>query len=230
MRCKGARVSTGTNRNLGCGEWDYSCNTYIEDPTRTDSLNATTNEYVIDGFSGTTYNFKTAAINNYYRNTNITTTVNSSSNLDSAQVGIGTIPSTQGIPGVLGSVPARTQHLFTAQELTNAGLSAGSIWGINIDAVNALTVSDLRVNIKSTTNDSMDAIHMELDAFTNVFSSNYDFITGENRIQFSAPFIWDGLSNLLIEFTSSKTISFQQLLVNSTLQDTTRSTAAVDKS
>ena len=98
MRCKEARISTGTNRNLGCGEWDYSCNTYIEDPTRTDSLNATTNEYVIDGFSGTTYNYKEAAINNFYRSTNITTTVNSFNNLDSAQLGTGTISTTQGIP------------------------------------------------------------------------------------------------------------------------------------
>ena len=54
MRCKGARISTGTSRNLGCGEWDYSCNTYVEDSSRVDSLPATTAEYSIDGFSGTT--------------------------------------------------------------------------------------------------------------------------------------------------------------------------------
>ena len=27
MRCKNALVSDGSNRNKGCGEWDYSCNT-----------------------------------------------------------------------------------------------------------------------------------------------------------------------------------------------------------
>jgi len=27
MRCKNGLVSNGTERNLGCGEWDYSCNT-----------------------------------------------------------------------------------------------------------------------------------------------------------------------------------------------------------
>ena len=26
MRCKNGLVSTGGQRNLGCGEWDYSCN------------------------------------------------------------------------------------------------------------------------------------------------------------------------------------------------------------
>lgn len=38
MRCKNALVSTGNDRNKGCGEWDYSCETYITDPDRIDSL------------------------------------------------------------------------------------------------------------------------------------------------------------------------------------------------
>jgi hypothetical protein len=38
MRCKNALVSTGSDRNKGCGEWDYSCETYITEPSRTDSL------------------------------------------------------------------------------------------------------------------------------------------------------------------------------------------------
>ena len=37
MRCKDALISTGADRNKGCGEWDYSCNTYIVDSTRVDS-------------------------------------------------------------------------------------------------------------------------------------------------------------------------------------------------
>ena len=34
MRCKDALVSTSAERNKGCGEWDYSCNTYITDSSR----------------------------------------------------------------------------------------------------------------------------------------------------------------------------------------------------
>ena len=45
MRCKGARISTGADRNLGCGEWDYSCNTYITDSSRRDSFLSSTNEF-----------------------------------------------------------------------------------------------------------------------------------------------------------------------------------------
>jgi len=38
MRCKDGKVSTGSSRNKGCGEWDYSCNTYIHDDSKIDSL------------------------------------------------------------------------------------------------------------------------------------------------------------------------------------------------
>lgn len=228
MRCKGARVSTGSNRNLGCGEWDYSCNTYIEDNSKADSLLSTTNEYVIDGFSGSTFNYKETAIKDYYRNTKITTQANSSSSLDTAQVGSGTISTNLGIPGTLGGIPARFQHLYTAAELTASGLSAGNVWGLVIDTDNTMEVSDLRINIKHSTQDSLNLQSIELSGFENVFSNKYEFTTGTNQIQFHTPIVWDGTSNILIEFTSSKSISFQELLVKSTLQDTTRSIASTD--
>ena len=38
MRCKDGLVSNSSNTNRGCGEWDYSCNTYIYDSTRVDSV------------------------------------------------------------------------------------------------------------------------------------------------------------------------------------------------
>ena len=102
MRCKGARTSTGANRNLGCGEWDYSCNTYLEDSTRTDSLFATTAEYSIDGFSGTSYNYKETPIYDFYRNSNITPKILTSSNLDTFQMGSGTVFSNLEVPTSLG--------------------------------------------------------------------------------------------------------------------------------
>ena len=60
MRCKDGLVSSGSNTNLGCGEWDYSCNTNITDSSRIDSVNATTPSHLISGFAGTTYNYVTA--------------------------------------------------------------------------------------------------------------------------------------------------------------------------
>src|SRR5258705_12345873 len=38
MRCKNGLVSTSSNTNLGCGEWDYNNYTYVVDSSQTDSL------------------------------------------------------------------------------------------------------------------------------------------------------------------------------------------------
>lgn len=50
MRCKGGLISTSSDRNRGCGEWDYSCNTNIIDSTGIDSTKAIHPNYVIAGF------------------------------------------------------------------------------------------------------------------------------------------------------------------------------------
>ena len=57
MRCKDALVSTGSDRNLGCGEWDYSCNTYIVDSTRVDSVKASSPEYEMPGFGDDVFSY-----------------------------------------------------------------------------------------------------------------------------------------------------------------------------
>ena len=67
MRCKDGKVSTQTNRNQGCGEWDYSCNTYITDSTRVDSVGATTKSHSITGFSGASYDYVTQPYFNLYQ-------------------------------------------------------------------------------------------------------------------------------------------------------------------
>ncbi|MBL0084720.1 MAG: hypothetical protein IPP37_20790 [Saprospiraceae bacterium] len=57
MRCRDGLVSTGTDRNKGCGEWDYSCNTFVTDSSRIDSSLATAPSHIISNFSGNLYNF-----------------------------------------------------------------------------------------------------------------------------------------------------------------------------
>ena len=57
MRCKDGLVSTGTDRNKGCGEWDYSCNTFVTDSSRIDSSLATAPSHIISNFSGNFFNF-----------------------------------------------------------------------------------------------------------------------------------------------------------------------------
>ena len=50
MRCRDGLVSNHSYPNQGCGEWDYSCNTYIHDSSRVDSVLSFTNSHYISSF------------------------------------------------------------------------------------------------------------------------------------------------------------------------------------
>ena len=66
MRCKNGLVSTGTDRNLGCGEWDYSCNTYIADSSKVEKVASIQKDYVVSNFTGTSYPYTTQQTYNHY--------------------------------------------------------------------------------------------------------------------------------------------------------------------
>ena len=53
MRCKNGLVSPGTSgqTNIGCGEWDYTCNTYVTDSSKTDSTKNKYPSHIITGFT-----------------------------------------------------------------------------------------------------------------------------------------------------------------------------------
>ena len=57
LRCKNGLVSDGTNRNKGCGEWDYSCNTFVVDSSKIEALAQKAPQYVIWNFSGSSFNY-----------------------------------------------------------------------------------------------------------------------------------------------------------------------------
>jgi hypothetical protein len=71
MRCKNGLISPGVagQTNIGCGEWDYTCNTYIVDSTKVDSTKAKHPSHIITGFTGTTYNYTTQPTYTYYQYT-----------------------------------------------------------------------------------------------------------------------------------------------------------------
>ncbi len=57
IRCKDGNVSPGITgqTDIGCGEGDASCNTYIHDSTRVDSIKNLHPSHLISGFDGTTF-------------------------------------------------------------------------------------------------------------------------------------------------------------------------------
>jgi hypothetical protein len=200
MRCKDGLVSTGTNRNRGCGEWDYSCNTYITDSSHVDSVTAKHPDYSVSGYSGSSYNYVTQATYNMYQDEQQNVVLNSITSEDTAILGNGN----QSLTNVVNTSQTAGKHQFllTQSELLSAGLTTG-----NIDAL-ALNVSNnpaqaryFRIRLKSTAKTSLDAADPDLSGFTEVYYKNTNFSQGVNRFQFYTPFNWNGTSNIMVELS-----------------------------
>lgn len=207
MRCKGAQVSTAANRNLGCGEWDYSCNTFITDSTKTDSTAHTTSDYIIPGYTGTTLDYSTTPMNDYYRMIQPNVSLNSIISETQAAVGSGTINITHTVP--TSQYGAKSQYLYTASELIAAGAQAGNALNgllLNVNTA-GLNSNFLKVKIKATSKTQLDASNPDSSGFTEVFFHNTNFAIGSNRLQFNTPFSWNGTSNIIVEFSFTNATS-----------------------
>lgn len=213
MRCKDGNVSTGTDRDKGCGEWDISCNTYIYDSTSIDSLATTIASHSISNFSGTSFDYSTQPTYNYYRHLQPNATIVNIVSENQSTVGAGTTVLNHTLQ--TSNYNGKSQYLFTAAELSAAGVSAGDLDGLMLQVLTGSENADfLRVRIKSTTQTTLSASTPDILGFIEVFFHNTNFVTGQNRLQFSTPFSWDGSSNLIVEFSftnqnSGNTIDFE---------------------
>lgn len=215
MRCKNGLVSTSSNRNLGCGEWDYSCNTYIADSTRIENAQQTHPSYIISNFSGNTYYYTTFPLYDYYLYSQINVTLNNIISETQHTVGTGTTA----INDLLktNEKSGKTQLLFTAGELLSAGFSAGNIDGMLLNVTNAGgTANFFNVSIKHTTVTALNKNTPDLTGFTSVFNSNYNFVNGNNRIQFYTPFNWNGIDNIIIEYSFTNANASTPVILNGT--------------
>lgn len=104
------------------------------------------------------------------------------------------------------------QYLIPAQELLDAGLVAGNITSIGI-TVNSGTSTINNVNLKIGSTNATALTAFETSTFTNVIqNATYTPVIGLNTITFATPYLWDGVSNLLIDWcfdnlTSTSTLS-----------------------
>lgn len=194
MRCHDDAVGNG---NVGCREWDYSCNTFITDSTRVDSTQQVHPSHIISNFSGSEFPYTNTPTFAYTQYSQHQTTTDMS-DITVATVGTG------GQQLVLsGTQPAaRAQFLYLASELTAGGLAAGPIHAIDLVPVQEGQIDFLRIRMKGVTDTALDGDAPILDDFTEVYFSNTIFeIVPSQRFDFYQPFDWDGISNLLVEFS-----------------------------
>lgn len=206
IRCKDGLVSSGSNTNLGCGEWDYSCNTYIIDSSFTDSVKAVSDNYVISGFSGSTYSYTNTQTYSYYQSVQQEVIYTDTLSEEIASIGAGSDSTTYPFMNLTGQ--ARVQYLLEADELTDGGLIAGDLTGLRV-SLNELgdDLNNLRIKLKETSLTQLDSANPVLDDFTTVFYLNTSFqVTGSHQFNFSNVFDWDGTSNILVEFSFDQSL------------------------
>lgn len=108
---------------------------------------------------------------------------------------------------------SRHQYLFTAAELAALGLNAGPIKGLALDVatistsgtVAQRTLNDFTIRIAPTTLTNMSAGVVNT-TFQSVFNEPAGYLpttTGWNYFNFATDYIWDGTSNLLVEFINN---------------------------
>ncbi len=199
MRCLDGVVNPGDN-STGCHEWDYSCNTFITDSTTIDSSFAQHPNYIINNYSGNTFNYTSQPTFTHYQYTQQEVIYNGTNSENTYVSGSGSNDLNHPFPS---SYPtAKNQYLWTASELSNIGLSAGEITSLRMDISTLGSNLDfLKIKMKSTSANSMNADNPELTGFTEVYFLNTTPSAGINNFNFHTPFIWDGSSSILVEFS-----------------------------
>jgi hypothetical protein len=188
--------------SYNCGEWDYLAYTRIFDHTGLfDSVQVDGKKYRVNTLSPVSYAYANAP---YYdqkwmqvqKRTQATTTIHPISGTGSAPV---TLVSANGNGKTI-------QWIIPASELAMNGVVAGDLQGMNLNLLNALGVlQGVQIRIKSTVSTSLTAL--ETTGFTTVYNNEMTgIVNGSNTVNFSAPFVYDGSSSLVIEvkFTDAR--------------------------
>lgn len=201
LRCRNATVRNGPEDGVtGCGEWDYSVNTFIADSSKVEKALAKQPNYTITGFTGTSFPYTTQQTYDHYDFTQKNVVLNSIVSENAYQVGNGSVLMSNLVKTNLKS--GRSQMLITAAQLTAAGFTAGNINAIRLNVSNTGGLAKfLKIKMKNSTATSMRATALDFTGFTDVFFRDYTFVNGANRIQFHTPFNWNGTSNIVIEMS-----------------------------
>ncbi len=101
----------------------------------------------------------------------------------------------------------RMQTVYTAAELTAAGLAAGNITSMafNITTLgDGATNANYTVKIGNTSLSTLTAFADTTTGFTTVYpSQTYTHAVGLNTITFATPFVWNGTSNIIVQVVHS---------------------------
>jgi hypothetical protein len=190
-----------------CGEWDYLTYTYLYEHTGVlDSTLLTHPNYEANGASPETYAYATTPTYTYVPGWLYGMVYDDTLSYNEFSVGNGS----ESLAFPLGaSAPvSRSQFIWTADELLATGMVSGDISGLQVylnSAGSALHNVSVRM---ATTASAAFSGNFESAAWTEVFHSDLTPSgSGWAGLDFTTPFTWDGISNILVEITYENTAS-----------------------
>ena len=198
MRCKDGLVSTTAERNRGCGEWDYSCNTYIVDSTRVDSLKATALDYVFEGYSGDVFEYSNTPTFNFVRSTQREVIYNDAffETMYPQAQGDAVADYQFGAAGT----GLKIQYVVTADYLESEGLDR--ITGIRVAIENGtVDFENLTVRIAETNVDNLASLNLNTLQWEEFHYYNATLSSDDPIIKFYQDYKWDESSNLVINIS-----------------------------
>lgn len=177
-----------------CGEWDYTTRTKIFEVTgEIDSTLYHHPNYIVYNQSPDTFMYMNSPSYTYLPFLEYT---NSTSATNSATPGDGQQQLT--IAGSANAVDGKLQFVYSADELITAGLLAGEITAVNFNVVSgSSTMKHFTIQLANIT-ESLISGPFYTDNMTTVYNKNTDLVTGDNNLNFSFPYNWDGTSDVLV--------------------------------
>ncbi len=198
MRCKDGLVSTGSERNKGCGEWDYSCNTYIVDSTRVDSIKASSPEFAMPGYAPDVFEYSTDPTYSFYQSTRKTVTIDDTFGEDHFAVAT----PAETLPSELGGSEKglNLYYLLPAQWFVDNDIDR--LTAASLPVVNATQISNLVINIAETEMASLtEALNSSELTWVNYLQNDVMLEAGESIVHFHEVFRWDDSSNVLVSLS-----------------------------
>jgi hypothetical protein len=191
----------GTAGGLGypCGEWDYLTYTYLYNHTGLyDSTYLNHPHYLLGNQNFEEIGLVSGPYFNAFEYSQTQTIIDSVISESIAEIGTGAVQMDFPFTNDINS--ARSQFLWTAAEMSAAGLVAGDINQIALLFESAgIAPGQFRIKLKATSSTELTAF--DNGAFQEVLYLDNAVSSGWNNFVFNSVFAWDGASNIIIEFS-----------------------------
>ncbi len=188
-----------TRDQYDCGEWDYLTYTklYHHDGT-IDSTYKTHPTFRIGTSAPAEYKYKTTPSFDIIQDKQFSIRHTATRSITRDTVGIGNATNSAALAA--DKMSGRAQYIWTASELSAAGMSAGNISGIQLDIKKLGSVlSNFEIRMGHTSADSTDGNFIQ--NLTTVHRHEMQFTSlGYNDVQFTNNFAWNGTDNIVVEF------------------------------